>query len=186
MKKIIFLLTLVCSVVLGDEYAQVLSNVKNGICKDSDAAVLDKVCQAGNGVVCSNLAFAYSYARSSAPKKFPGAETGGTRICIYGKNQEKAIFYAELGCKYDSADACMTLGYYYNIKKDDCRSFEANKKACSLGGDSYCYNLAVDYEKGSCIEEDKTKALNLYKKACKANYQSACNNYKRLRKSVRK
>ena len=182
MKKIIFLLTLVCSVILGDEYAQVLSNVKNGICKDSDAAVLDKVCQAGNGVVCSNLALAYSSNRSSLPRKYPD----GNKICTYGKNQEKAIFYAELGCKHDSAEACRTLGYYYDEKKEHCKSTEADKKACALGGDHYCTNLAVAYEKGLCIEEDKTKALNLYKKACKAKSQTACNNYKLLRKSMRK
>ena len=60
MKKIIFVLTLLCSVVLGDEYAQVRANVENNICKDGDFEVLDRLCKNGNSEACLDMYFAYS------------------------------------------------------------------------------------------------------------------------------
>ena len=182
MKKIIFVLTLLCSIILGDEYAQVRANVENGICKDSDIPILDRLCQAGNGDACNDLVNGYiSYASPSVKEL-----TDGRKYCGITRDKKKQFFYAELGCKFGNPESCGRLGFYYHEKKDHCKAVEFDEKACNGGAISYCNNVGVLYTEGHCGHPiDYNKALSYYKKACKAGNKGACGNYKIIKNKMR-
>ena len=184
MKKIMFVLTLLCSVILGDEYAQVRANVENGICKDSDIPILDRLCQAGNGNACYDLVNGYMTYASPTPKKFAGERE--RKYCGITRDRKKQFFYAELGCKFGNPDSCGRLGFYYHEKKDHCKAVEFDEKACNGGAIFYCSNVGVSYIKGDCgYPIDYNKGLSYYKKACKAGNKVACGNYKAIKNKMR-
>lgn len=120
MKKIIFILTLLCSVVLGDEYARVRANVENGICKDSDIPILDRLCQAGNGDACNDLVNGYTAYASPSVKELVGGDR--RKYCGITRDRKKQFFYAELGCKFGNPYSCGRLGFYYHEKKRPLQS----------------------------------------------------------------
>jgi TPR repeat protein len=51
-----------------------------------------------------------------------------------------------------------------------------SKKSCDLGGGTGCNNLGYFHEKGTVLEKDEKKAVDLYRKGSDEGSDSACTN----------
>ena len=61
------------------------------------------------------------------------------------------------------ANKAYKQGITFYDNKDYDKAFESFKKACDGGNMPGCYNLGVMYEYGKGVEEDFSKAAQLYK-----------------------
>ena len=89
-----------------------------------DLKVLEKHCENGNFVVCTDLGTIYSSKRY-----------------VQKTDIEKAIKFYKIACdRYNYAKACGELGDIYMNFVDKYNALEYYKKSCSLGGGCAAYN----------------------------------------------
>ena len=124
MKKIMFVLTLLCSVILGDEYAQVRANVENGICKDSDIPILDRLCQAGNGDACYDLVNGYTEYASPSVKKL----ADGRKYCGITRDSKKKISTQSLDVNSATQNLAVDQVFIIMKKKTIAKQLNLMKK----------------------------------------------------------
>jgi TPR repeat protein len=105
-----------------------------------------------------------------------------------------AELYAK-GCDGGNALSCYRLGMLIDagngvVKQDKARAMTLFKKACAAdqvnacvsfhngacnGGDATsCFDLAILYDAGRGVQQDRERALELFSKACKGGYASGC------------
>lgn len=198
MKKIMFVLTLLCSIVLGDEYAQVRANVENNICKDSDFEVLDRLCKNGNSEACLDMYFAYSGpfkttrpATMEVERKKKQANKY-KRLCTIGiESGQKQAFYAKLGCDLNNYVLCVQLGAKSFYLKDYCQAVEAYDKAVEayekVDKNGYNFMGSREYLTSilNCEKVSNQRIVAAYKKACKKGSPAACDSYSRIKRKYK-
>jgi uncharacterized protein len=57
-----------------------------------------------------------------------------------------------------------------------CASVEECTSACESGNAGSCYSAAVEYEIGEKVEQDYSRAADLYERACNEGAAGGCNN----------
>ncbi|TPH60310.1 sel1 repeat family protein [Helicobacter pylori] len=73
------------------------------------------------------------------------------------------------------------LGIKSYEKQDFSKARKYFEKACDLNNGGGCNGLGVLYKDGQGVEKNLTKAAYLYSKACKLEFQLACEMLKELR-----
>jgi hypothetical protein len=67
------------------------------------------------------------------------------------------------------------------VSKDSAQAVTRFRKSCDGGNAFGCKSLGEAYEAGDGVPQDKSKALELYRKACAADKKSsACDKLKEL------
>ena len=64
---------------------------------------------------------------------------------------------------------------HQGTKEGTDAKIEAYAKACDEGDIKSCNNLAVLYDLGDVVKQDKKKAIKLYTKACNGGNKYSCN-----------
>jgi len=76
---------------------------------------------------------------------------------------------------------CVLLyGYLYAQEKGTNLEIQAMKKACERNNSTACYELGILYENGMGVEQNSTKVINYYSKACHGKLEKACHALKRF------
>ncbi|AHN43052.1 beta-lactamase [Helicobacter pylori oki828] len=73
------------------------------------------------------------------------------------------------------------LGIKSYEKQDFSKAKGYFEKACDLNNGGGCSNLGVLYQNGEGVEKNLIKAAYFYSKACKLEFQKACEVLKELR-----
>ncbi len=79
-----------------------------------------------------------------------------------------------------SADLVDDGFYAYNNDEKE-KAIILWRAACNVGKFIGCYNLALMYDKGDGVSQNKKKAKELYGKACKEGNKMSCKNYRKLK-----
>lgn len=102
----------------------------------------------------------------------------------YEKNIDKAVHLYMSAADKGNMRALYNLGCFYYGKREYGEAFEAFEKAGMNGVPEALNNLAVCYEHGLGIPENKKRALELLKQAYEAGYSEAKKQYERLFKEL--
>mgnify|MGYP000347603443 CR=1 FL=1 len=117
-----------------------------------------------------SLSIAKQAQKPTKPKTCPSKDKG---ICKLWKQ-----------CGQKQSAACVSLGMYYSgkgkfkrsrhFKKQFTSSARYFEKACHLGNNSGCVELAGLYFAGMGVSKNYIRSANLLKKSCKARHPLAC------------
>jgi TPR repeat protein len=66
------------------------------------------------------------------------------------------------------------------VTKDEVRAVALFKQGCANDAEPGCFDLGLMYEKGVGAPVDRTKAVELYRKSCKAEDPWGCAQLRRL------
>lgn len=126
--------------------------------------LLSKACELGEGFGCWTLGMLYR---------------DGVGI---QQSYPTALGFFEHGCQQNDGESCNDLGILYfngeGVRQDKRRSMELFNKGCDLNSGNSCINLADELIKND--GNKKTKAKELYGKACDIGEQVGCEKYKYL------
>lgn len=88
-------------------------------------------------------------------------------------NLEEALFWFDKGCKIEFSIGCEIKAFM--TKKDKPKeAYEVFQRACDNNSSYGCLNLAMMYEYGEYVEENKTLSTKLFTKACKLGDRESC------------
>ena len=170
-----------------------------GLKKDTKKAMslFQKACDLKDGMGCSNLAWIYHMSTLvtkdmvKAIKLYKKAcSLGSTKGCTnmgmtlmngvgVEKDIEKSIHFYQKSCKKGDAVACRMLRkleYKKKEEKEFNRYLKEHTKGCNENKTASCITIADMYFQGVGVEQDNTKAKQLFSKACKLGDGKACNN----------
>ena len=98
---------------------------------------------------------------------------------------DKAIEWYEKAAETGDASAMNNLGLLYmNVLQDYDNAAEWYEKAVDAGNATAMFNLGLLYEYGAGVEQNNTKALELYHKAVECGYAGATERITELEKSM--
>jgi len=128
--------------------ARLLSRRSKGFERDVPRALglLNFACNHGDALGCENLAARY-------------LSGGGVP-----RDHKRAAFKLKCACELDSADACSTLATIFRggVGPDLAKGRALDLTACEGEVSEACARLAVDYENGTMVEKDASKATELW------------------------
>ena len=123
-------------------------------------ALLEPLCDAGEGLACGKLGGFYASGASVAP------------------SQTKAFSLFKRACEAGSMAGCHDLGRAYllglGVEKDPDKGRSLIGRACNAGLAEGCVNLGTLYARGNGLRKDKAKAQSLYGLACDAGLIDGC------------
>ncbi len=96
--------------------------------------------------------------------------------------KQKALNYAQKGCKNGSGNACFDLGTYTNNNKYYKKALKFYKKECDKDDFYSCYMLGNMHFEGIATKRNYDYAIKLYEKSCKNDEPYSCYNLARLYK----
>lgn len=167
---------------------------EQGVGQDYKKAALwyEKAANQGHKIAQYNTAYLYkkSYKSEKAIKWYEKSANQGYRdaqyemgkIYAYGLNPiksdlNKAINWFEKAANLGHIESQNILGRLYKYQ-DPKKSFKWYEKAANQGSPEAEYEIGLFYYQGIIVEQDKNKAIQLWKKACIAQDQSACEYYR--------
>jgi hypothetical protein len=124
---------------------------------ESERSFLEKACALDDAASCIKVA-----AR---------LDTASTEL-------EKAEQLYERACDAGNADACATVGLFYQngrgVAADGLHAFVFYKQACDATSASACLHIAMMYQTGTVLHEDSDKASEYRKRACALGSKAGC------------
>ena len=164
------------------------------------AALLQRACDAGLGVACTNLAQRIDLGTAPGAETLDplalrqrGCEGGDARACILAgyamtiaepPANDSAIRNFARACDLGEGDGCYRLGLVLRDRTDAApdwqRAQQTFDRACDDGNDDSCYEFAVGLAYGddragtNGTESDPQAAAALFDRLCTARYAGAC------------
>lgn len=174
--------------------------------KAQAAQLYEVACQGGDSLGCTNTGWMYAngvgvkkdYEKSLAYYN-RACQLGSDLGCynlglmsnaynIYGMTKDK-MNYVEMNyvaCEQGDIVGCGNLGWMYATGSSGAEQsyYNAAKyltRACDAGHMQSCNNLAVLYDGGFGVRQDKRKAIELFGLACDYGIETGCSNYSLMR-----
>ena len=139
--------------------------------KKRAAELFDRGCEAGEAAACMELGVLLYQGEGGVPADLP-----------------RAAKVSERACNADIALACRNLGLLLSEpgigKVEPARAATVMTKGCTLGDAGACLQMGVYHYKGVGVTQDSKAALAMFKKACDAKNEDACNNQVLLTKEL--
>lgn len=161
------------------------------------AAVLDRLCRAGQADACAELG-RLTMVSSTSPAQVDAAldlyeqacrggdasgcsELAGNLIERQGDSAAgRAAEIAKKGCDGGHPAACSHLGLLYatgeGVEQDHARATGLYEIACDGGDPAGCYNVGLNYEKQRGVPRNDARSLLGYVHGCEGGYPQACTN----------
>ncbi len=131
--------------------------------RDPAAAVtaMGRACEAGHTLSCAHAGLMLSTASEVA------------------RDDTRARGFLTRGCEADLAPACGGLALLHlagrgGLARDAMRAAALLERACAADEPSSCVNLAGLYEAGVGVAKNRTRAQELYARACSKGAEAAC------------
>jgi len=186
------------SLMLSFVSAKVDNNVTKRIENNETKKVqeLKSSCKDANSTACFLVGMAYAKGEDvakDADKSFEffhkSCDLNATTICVRLANTyenresvrydvNRSIELYEKACKLKEARACDALGYLYtganiDVKEDENLSAHYFMQTCKIAGYT-CEKIAVAYETGAGLKQNRTFATKFHEKACDNNSTRSC------------
>jgi hypothetical protein len=116
------------------------------------------------------------------PTSTVGSGEAQAERCLAQYREDCALY--KKACDGNDAEGCYRLGMMYQRDHGVTKNAIALwQKACDLGLAHSCGLLGLHYENGRAVPANRTRAIGLYRQACKPGYDWGCTQLKRLGES---
>lgn len=101
----------------------------------------------------------------------------------------EATQYLSKACELNDSRGCLLLGEHLcdpmesngqQSKENNEKSFRADSRACELGNNIGCYNVATKYYLGLGVSRDAEKSRAFFRQSCNLGFDTACDYYVQL------
>lgn len=180
--------TLVGACSMGDLYAcgDLASYYLDNKQASRGLGVLQKDCEANNGVSCAKMGGWLSRCEDGRPAGMSPVEVKSCEK-FPDTNANKATLAFESACRNKFYGACRTAGDRYangkGVTADPAKAFELYTLGCPFGLGS-CEGLGRSYEQGQGTTTDLTKAFEAYAKGCDLASKGDCYEAARVAKKL--
>jgi uncharacterized protein len=156
------------------------------LCDPKNVEECKAQCEKGNGGSCFN--YAASMKPSWREPYYKKACDGGVAEACYEyalmADGDDGLAYARKGCSMGSGGACSRIGYVLRGKEEEAatRSF---LRGCALGDGDGCSEAAKRTIRGTGVERDIPKGLDLLSRGCDAGLAGVCAEFAEILSSGR-